>query len=361
MLIKNKSKSSKIKYRNIFYMLCYATKYLDKLEFSEADEEDVQGTHDLLAYILCKSFELLINNGYIKEYDIVEVITEYPDGEIDIQKSIELGVYAEGKLVCRQNRLVIDNMYNQYIKAAINLLLTLSNDLEKQINHNLIKKLKEYRNILNKVSYLDNAEHVEINIDEAKEHYKPVLTVASIIYREFLVLSNYNPDDENKRKSLFDIDDPNVLCFIFEEFGRSFYYKEYNYKAKGSRPTYTVSGEYRLNKLDLLLTSNKVGIHNIVDFKWYGDAETSKTSIERQLLDYSVSVKGNNRDGYKIFATGIMAVDKFNSHINNDQKYIYRNVNGVELKWVIRYVNVNDTFDAIKKQLIDIADEVFNV
>lgn len=360
---------NKINYRNLFYMLCYATKYLNKLEFADADVEDVQGTHDMLAYLLCKAFELLIKNGYIKEYDIVEVITDHPDGEIDIQKSMELGVYAEGKLVCKQNKLVIDNIYNQYIKAAINLLLTMSNslvDVDKQsktFNSNIIRKLKSYRNILSKVSHLTDFEHYNIDIESAKEHYKPVLEISNIIFKQYIIWSKYKDVNRNnmedKKKSLFDINDPSALCYIFEEFGRKFYYTEYRDKAKGSRPSYKVYD--RSNELDLLLISNKENLANIVDFKWYGDVNTGRIDIERQLLDYSISFRENHKKEYNIFTTAIMAVDTMDlsRKISNRKKYFDRDRYGVKVKMAIRYVNVNDTFESIKQQLINIADEVF--
>ena len=364
----NTNRDISINYRNLFYMLCYATKYLNKLEFADADIEDVQGTHDMLAYLLCKSFELLIKNGYIKEYDIIEVITDHPDGEIDIQKSMELGVYAEGKLVCRQNKLVIDNIYNQYIKAAINLLLTLSNDLKTPINSRLIYKLRIYKDVLDKVSHLEDAHNFNIDIDSAKLHYKPVLEVAQIIFEEYIIWDRNDKDtNPDKRRSLFKINDSGALCYIFEEFGRNFYQKEYK-KAHGEKKSYNIDNEgfskanYK-DEVDLYLKNDKDIC--VIDFKWYKEYNNKFTKrniaadVRHQIESYidRIDYSENYDEQYKMLnGVAILAVDNDYPDIPSASFKANRRTNTV-----IRYrgLNINKDFKSIKQQLIDIADEVF--
>lgn len=270
-------KLKNIEWKNIYYFLCYAIDELQYFVPKNISYEDIQGTHDLLAELLCNAFEVVYSNGYLKEYRREEIVTDKPYGSINIVKSVQTGNLGQGKLVCEVDTLDTNNELNQIIKAAFTVLIDSNKVVNDKINPKLMTKLINYRRVLEDVDSISITREILHRDRDIPEWYKPIITVAKFIIEEWLAL------DKAGKKRLLYLDDVNRLCRIWEKYVRAFYKKNL-LSADVSNPSYTKSG--RTNNLDILALSDKAAL--IIDTKWYESSDNERNN-EREVLDYGVS------------------------------------------------------------------------
>ena len=133
-------------------MISYCIDELAKFKDANINYEKVNCLNDLLAELLCKSFETLCKNGYLKEYRREQLVTNKPHGSLDIPKSVETGSLSRGNIVCKVNNLNIDNKLNQVIKAAFSILIDTNKTCSNKINSETVTRLNSYRAMLKDVS-----------------------------------------------------------------------------------------------------------------------------------------------------------------------------------------------------------------
>lgn len=264
------SKLNVLEWKNIYYMLCYCVDELAYFEQSEIDYEEVNGTNDLLAALLCNAFNILYRNGYIKEYKKEQIITDKPMGSINVPKSITSGCLAKGKLTCLVSKLNIDNKYNRIIKAAFSILLNVNNISDDTINDGLLLQLSNYNQMLKKVKDIQISEETLIDIKEVPEWYKPSLVVCELIINSWLAF-----DKEGKHR-LLELKDEQRLCYIWQKYLLEFCRREYS----SYRVHNPIFGKGRHQwRTDLVIEDKDNKFAVIADAKWYETSSMSTSNI----------------------------------------------------------------------------------
>lgn len=265
-------KHSKLVWQNIYYMLCYCVDELVYFNDAYIDYEELNGTHDLLAALLCNSFELLYKNGYIKEYNKEQIITGKPRGRVSIPKSIERGSIGSAKLVCNVSNIGIDSKLNRIIKASFSILIESNKLVDDKINKNLMAKLYRYREMLDNVSDIEISLRELYSITELPEWYRPIFTVCKLIWNDWIAF------DKEGNHRLLELNDNKRLCYIWQKYLLEFCKREYS-EYKVHNPVF---GEGRHQwRTDLIIDdkSNKFAL--IADAKWYETSLMSTTNINQ--------------------------------------------------------------------------------
>lgn len=266
------SKLNVLEWKNIYYMLCYCVDELVYFEPSKIDHEEINGTHDLLAALLCNSFEVLYRNGYIKEYAKEQIVTDKPRGRVNIPKSISTGCIANGKLVCTVSNMNIDNTLNRIIKSAFSILIASNSMIDDKINSQLMTRLYNYKQMLRKVLDIQISYGILNEVRDIPEWYKPVMVVCKFIINDWLAF------DISGKHRLLELRDEQRLCYIWQKYLFEFCKRKY----RGYKVYNPVFGEGRHQwRTDLIIEdkSNKLAV--IADAKWYETSSMSTTNINQ--------------------------------------------------------------------------------
>lgn len=265
-------KHSKLVWQNIYYMLCYCVDELVYFNDAYIDYEELNGTHDLLAALLCNSFELLYKNGYIKEYNKEQIITGKPRGRVNIPKSIERGSIGSAKLVCNVSNIGIDSKLNRIIKASFSILIESNKLVDDKINKNLMAKLYRYREMLDNVSDIEISLRELYSITELPEWYRPIFTVCKLIWNDWIAF------DKEGNHRLLELNDNKRLCYIWQKYLLEFCRKEYS-EYKVHNPVFG-DGRHQW-RTDLIIDDKSSKFALIADAKWYETSLMSTTNINQ--------------------------------------------------------------------------------
>lgn len=122
--------------KNVYYMLTYAFKELRQNHYEQIAGESFENIHDLFAEILCKGIAYLLKQGLHREYIAVSEQLPTLRGKLDLQGTIRQQVARRQRLACVHDELSENNLFNQIIKAAVELLLNHS-DVNGRRKHTL--------------------------------------------------------------------------------------------------------------------------------------------------------------------------------------------------------------------------------
>ena len=265
-------KHSKLVWQNIYYMLCYCVDELVYFNDAYIDYEELNGTHDLLAALLCNSFELLYKNGYIKEYNKEQIITGKPRGRVSIPKSIEKGSIGSAKLACNVSNIGIDTQLNRIIKASFSILIESNKLVDDKIDRNLMAKLYRYREMLDNVSDIQVSLKELYEITDIPEWYKPIFTVCKLIWNDWIAF------DKEGNHRLLELNDRSRLCYIWQKYLLKFCKREYS-EYKVHNPVF---GEGRHQwRTDLIIEDKNDKFAVIADAKWYETSSMSTNNINQ--------------------------------------------------------------------------------
>lgn len=331
-------KLNKIEWKNIYYMLCYCVDELQYFNESLIKQEEITGTHDLLAQLLVNSFELLYRNGYIKKYRRETIQTDKPHGRIDIAESIRTGAYSKGKLVCHVDTLDTNNKINQIIKSAFNVLIDSNNIIEDKINETLLTQLYRYREVLKHVDSIEISYKILNEKINVPEWYKPIIAVCRMILYDWLAL------DESGNIRLLELNDNERLKYIFEKFVRNFYIKECT-DVIVTRPTIKRFGRTRIFDMQLENVSTKKIL--VIDTKYY---ENSKNTIanEDQISTYTSDTK-TKREDCEVTGTLLYACD-------GQTDIIKEQLMDEGFTLAVWQLSINDDITVIKSNLISVME-----
>ena len=343
----------RIKWSNIYYMLCYCVEELSYFKDAYIDDEEINGTNDLLATLLCRAFELLYKNGYIKDYNQEQVVTDKPRGRLNIPKSVSSGQLGRAKLVCNVSNIGIDTRLNRIIKSSFSVLIESDKANDDKMNINLKAKLYRYRGMLDNVSDVQVSLKELYEITEVPEWYKPIFAVCKLIWGDWIAL------DKEGDNRLFDLKDRNRLCYIWQKYLLHFSQKYFN-QLTVSNPTYidgwkidkNGSKQPRQRHLDLLINDkyNKKAV--IADAKYYNSGDGDSVSNRDQVNTYC-DIFYNNHMDYKITGLLLIASDRCTGHIGGKDGN-----NGIEINSYT--ININQDKDNMESDIIDIIESYLN-
>ena len=287
----------RIKWSNIYYMLCYCVEELSYFKDAYIDDEEINGTNDLLATLLCRAFELLYKNGYIKDYNQEQVVTDKPRGRLNIPKSVSSGQLGRAKLVCNVSNIGIDTRLNRIIKSSFSVLIESDKANDDKMNRNLKAKLYRYRGMLDNVSDIQVSLKELYEINEVPEWYKPIFAVCKLIWGDWIAL------DKEGDNRLFDLKDRNRLCYIWQKFLFNLAKKELP-EYKVYRPSF--HGVNHSWNTDLVIEDKANKYALIADAKWYDKTDKSTANMSQVNTyesKYLHKYSDRQTDGLVIYAS----------------------------------------------------------
>ena len=340
--------------KNLWYMIAYDIVSLSDLDPGKISyENDVTGSNDLMATMLCEAYEF-IQNDLDKEFTSRELLSDRPYGKIDLEKSYKTGVISRGQLYCDVNTEDNNSIYNQVIKATFKLLRNC---------HGVSKKL--IKRIDNNIKTLSDVDDIEIykelvdKITGVPERYAHVWTLA------ILIVNMWFASDEYGVHNLLELNDNKKIAKIFEHFGVNLGKSEFT-GGITTKPVYLVRESInsnkisRRNKLDMMLRNDKNVA--IIDFKFYDKMRVDNDSENiREVLDYATSFF--EQDKHKDKYDSIKCVLLYAYRGNAKGAFRYKETKVINGKTYIIYkraIDLSLSFEEIKEQMISIYTEALS-
>lgn len=338
-----------IKVKNIYHMLTYAFRVLNKESYENITAEEFEHTADLLAAILVKGINNQVKRGLGKEYIQIVSSLKSPKGKINLTQSITQQSQASKQLICSFDLYTENNYMNQILKTTVTLLLKTA-EVSKANKKELKRSLIHFRNV-------DEMNYHSIQWSSLKYHrnnstYKMLINICYLII-EGLLLSE---DDGSFRLAKF-LDDQKMYK-LFEKFVLEYYRKHY--------PKYNASAPYikwknlkgEIDFLPTMQTDIVLSYNNktlIIDTKFYSKTMQSNfntQSFHSQNL-YQIFTYVKNKDELNSGnVSGILLYAKTEEDIAPDSRFT---IDGNSIG--VKTLDLNTDFIQIKKQLNVLAKE----
>ncbi len=141
-MIKNKN----ILIKNIYYMLSYAFKALNRSTFDDIAIEEFEDMHNLFAAILEKGIALQLKQGLYREYLGKQEDLTVMRGKINMPGTIRNKLARKNILTCEYDELSENNQLNQILKTTVMLLLCHAN-VKLEYKDSLKKMMMFFSNV----------------------------------------------------------------------------------------------------------------------------------------------------------------------------------------------------------------------
>ena len=181
--------STKVK-ANLFYMLSFL-KSEENFVFDPLKVIDIKeggNFFDILGRLFLNELEDIVNRGLLKKYVGREENLNYLKGKLLFNQQIKQNLLLKPKFYCRYHNLTCDNLENQIILRAVNLLIPMIR-FNEELKYNLIKQenfLKEDVSLQLGISHIDCN---FVNYDGLNKHYKPIIDFSNLIFKENFIRS----------------------------------------------------------------------------------------------------------------------------------------------------------------------------
>ncbi len=269
--------SSKILYKNIYYILMYAVEELRSNRLMEIDAEEFKALNDFYASIINTAMKYVLNSGVLQEYKKIESCSNKPRGKLDIAKSIQTGQYRNGKIYCRYFTLNIDNDINRVIKLAIRILLRYTKSIEKENVNNL----KLVVSFLDRVSDIlpNEIDFKSIDTTQMGIEHKTALYISKLIIEEFIT------KEDGNTSRLIEAEDEDRMFKVFQKFVLKYYTIKYESKYIKVSPKElgakeTANTIYNKYITDTTIENKKKNRVLIIDTKWYKEVLTERNKLQ---------------------------------------------------------------------------------
>ena len=112
-----------IKIQNIYYMLSYAFKELNKLDSKKFDDESFENHADLCAEILLNAVNRIIKTGFKRDYKEVSEFMKSPRGKMELQETINRLSFFRPEIYCTHDVFSENIFINRLLKSTLRYLL----------------------------------------------------------------------------------------------------------------------------------------------------------------------------------------------------------------------------------------------
>ncbi|MDR1722266.1 MAG: hypothetical protein LBR24_04370, partial [Methanobrevibacter sp.] len=295
----------------------------------------------------------LIKRGFYKEYLEKSEDTSNIRGKINLNSSIKRRTIIYKKLNIIYDEFSEDVLFNQIIKATLRKLTRV--DLEEE-NKKKIKKLNIFFNNISDIE-LNKIHFDQIRWDRNNQHYKLIITICELIYKNKL------PDESKPGYVTFKdfIKNKEEMYELFEAFVLNFFKKECKELTVGS-PTIkwnveTLSDKNHKNYIPFMVTD--IVLENkykqlIIDTKFYQKILTRFKSNHKRISSenlYQITsyvthspFKGT-KEGMLLYAGTITDKEEIDFKYKIGEHIYY-----------IKTLKLNQEWENIDKDLKEIAD-----
>lgn len=109
--------------KNIYYMLTYAFRVLQRKNFEEVASENFEQIQDLFAALLFKGVSWQLKQGLYREYVTVTENLSGMRGKLNLCGTIENKIRQKRMLSCEHDELSANNIFNQILKTTMVILM----------------------------------------------------------------------------------------------------------------------------------------------------------------------------------------------------------------------------------------------
>lgn len=344
--------STKIKIKNLYYLLSYAWDCIDLGADSILGNDDFDNTTNLFAKLLEASCQYLIRRGVSHDYVRTADELHGIKGKLDLAKSIKSGqLLFAGRTTCEIDQFTPDILINQIIKGAISTLLRAD-----ELSDENRRRLKHFSTYFSNVSHKQIGSDLfsKVKVNALTRHLHFVLELARLIHENTVISS----DERDLRIKNF-LMSTMKMNSLFERFLREFYRREVN-KAdvSSSRLRWQVeqsSDELFLERVPSLLTDISIVSNQsvvVIDAKYYEEALISnqrgsfkyRRDHLSQIMEY---LRASNRKFGRNNSFGILLYPAAGSDINN-----FGSIEGYPIR--VATVDLSKPWTEIKSKLISL-------
>lgn len=332
-------------------MLSYAFQILKQEDYNRVAGERFEKVHDLFAAILAKGVSRQLKQGLYREYVPVQENLPVMRGKLNVNGTIGLKIQKKQELACEFDEFSENNLYNQILKATIDLLVR-TKDVDAERKKSLKKLLVFFDNV--DLIQPDQISWSKITYQRNNRNYELLLNIC------FFILNSMLQTTEDGNYRLVSFSDEHMER-LYERFILEFYkqhYPELHPLAQHIEWNLTETPEKNmirfLPEMRTDITLQKDGKTLIIDAKYY-----SKAMIQNY---YKVSLRSAHL--YQIFAyvknmdtentgcvSGLLLYAKTDEEELPDGEPFVMGGNSIGVKTL----DLNQEFEVIAKQLDDIA------
>ena len=344
------TRNNRILVQNVYYMLSYAFRQLEKNNYEHIKEEDFENVLDLLAEILYRGVSEQLKKGLYKEYINRDEKMSILKGRLNIYGTIYNRIQRKQLLDCEYDELSENNLLNRILKSTVFLLLG-SKDVKKDRKIQLYKILPFFSTV--EEINLSYVKWKQLRYQRNNNNYEMLMYICRFILSES-IMSN----DGNKQMTAFNV---SKLEELFEAFVLQYYKRHYDKELVPSGQSHINWNVTNRNVADISFLPNmKSDIKltyldqtTIIDTKCY----TYMTQVNNAFGNGKHTIVSENL--YQIF-----------SYVKNEDVNNTGNVSGMLLyaktideiipsldakiggnRFVVRTLDLNQEFNLIRKQL----------
>lgn len=332
-------------------MLSYAFQILKQEDYNRVAGERFEKVHDLFAAILAKGVSRQLKQGLYREYVPVQENLSVMRGKLNVNGTIGLKIQKKQELACEFDEFSENNLYNQILKATIDLLVR-----TKDVDAERKKALKKL------LVFFDNVELIQpnqiswnkITYQRNNRNYELLLNIC------FFILNSMLQTTEDGNYRLVSFSDEHMER-LYERFILEFYkqhYPELHPSAQHIEWNLTETPEKNmirfLPEMRTDITLQKDSKTLIIDAKYYSKVmiqNYDKVSLRSAHL-YQIFAYVKNMDTENTgCVSGLLLYAKTDEEELPDGEPFIMGGNSIGVKTL----DLNQEFEVIAKQLDDIA------
>lgn len=280
-------------------MYGYIWDKVGKIDYINLSSEDDFDSSNIYTELFLINVRKILKRGLYKTYVTTNDLLSVIKGKIDFSSTINKQTLKNGKIYCRYDELVEDNIYNQIIKSVA-IRLYKSADITPE-NKKRLNKIILY---FNQVAFIElkKSNFANLTFNRSNNYYFIMIKICELIYNAQML------SESTGRYIFFDLfNSDKSMNNVFELFINKFYKyelpKQYKVKYQSVLNWNLYGGNQSvlpIMKLDTLITSKEETI--IIDTKYYKNyfIENSFNKKELrsghlyQMMSYMNNIKSNN-------------------------------------------------------------------
>lgn len=342
-----------IKINNVYYMLAYVYKDLNKKDDKLYDKEEFDSISDLFATIIYNIIDKQIKKGLNKNYVPKTEAISNLKGKINITESIKKNTSIKHQMVCEFDEYVTDTYLNRIVKTA-SMYLIKSKKIESKERKNRLKKLLYFFNEVEEIKDIHNINWNSIRYDRNNSSYKFLIEICKLILNDL-----YISDSEGNLK-LIEFKEDKLMANLYEKFIKAFYEREFK-----DLDTSSSEMDWNYDKIDyygnlknlpsmrtdIVLKDKNKDKTLIIDAKFYStilnsyyDSETFNSNNLYQMYAY---VNRENKVSNNV--TGLLLYAK-----TEDESIGWNRFKIDGNNYIITELDLSKDFSTIEKKLKDI-------
>jgi 5-methylcytosine-specific restriction enzyme subunit McrC len=202
--------------QNVYYLLCYAWRYLEETDLVDrAALDELDQVHDLLGKVLAEGTFRLVRRGLDRGYQEITREIAGVRGKLQVGAMATRAVRARGRTICTYEEFTPDVLHNRILRSTLQGLLRIES-LDRGVRRDVAlayQKLDGVRTIR-----VTRQAFRRIQLDRSQRHYKFLLQVCRLVHESLLVR------EETGEVEFWDFRrSKKTMWRVFEDFAREFY------------------------------------------------------------------------------------------------------------------------------------------